>query len=447
MPIVPRHLRDSLSLPRLLLALQRGVWPLADQGLIAAASFATLIPLGRALTVDDFGAFTLVYAMLHFANSMQSGLITQPHNVLGAMRRGEDYVRYTSSTAVSQIFLAVLSAATALVAWIVAKSFGAGVAPLLLAAVPATVAWQCHEFLRRVLYTELRIGSAFGIDLIAYGGQMVGAAVLWHLNMLTGPTMMYLVGVACACGAVVGLWQLRNSLARHFDRSVVAENWHFGKWIAGGSIIGEWLSAQLLVFLAAAAMGAAAAGVLRAVHTMFGPTRILAQVFSITLPTRLARTLAGDGLGMFRADVRRTLLLAVPVLGAYCLLVATFARPLLTLVFGEKYREYGGVLALYAVSAFLTYIYMIGTAVLRAQRLTRPIFVSEVIYLLVVPIGALLIPVWGIYGVVVGLIVGDIVLLAFVWRSYLRAVRKDESATAPPESEIPMPATAGGMLP
>jgi O-antigen/teichoic acid export membrane protein len=421
-------------------AVRKHFWPVADQGLIAAASFATIVEMANGLSVEEFGAFTLVYSLLYFASSMQAGLITQPHNVLGAIRRDQEYVRYTTSTAVGQIALALASGLLAILAWIIVRRFDPSIATILLAAVPATIAWQLQEFARRVMYTEGRLADAFANDLIAYGGQVIWIGLLWYRGTLTASAAMFVLAACCGVATFVGFWQIRRSIGRSFDKAMLWENWHFGKWVAGGTIVGEWLSAQLLVFIAAAALGAASAGVLRAIHTLFGPARILAQVFCITLPTRLARALSEEGVPAFRQHLRQTMLLAVPLLGSYCLLVAVFAGPLLRLVFGDKYREYHGVLVLYAMSALLTYIYMIGTSVLRAERLTRPIFVSEVIYLLVVPLGALLIPLWGIHGLVVGLIVGDVVALAYVaWVHLTHGVAmapRNREATGPDISGV-----------
>src|SRR5690348_16921655 len=80
----------------------RSFWALADQVLISATNFVTMILVARGLTKHAFGEFSLVYSGLLFANLLQTGLITQPHNVLGATRFGRaqrDYVRYTASTA------------------------------------------------------------------------------------------------------------------------------------------------------------------------------------------------------------------------------------------------------------------------------------------------------------------------------------------------------------
>ena len=56
------------------------------------------------LSQEAFGSFTLIYSVLLFANSLQSGLITQPHNILGVTRHG---------TAISQLFLGAVAALAA----------------------------------------------------------------------------------------------------------------------------------------------------------------------------------------------------------------------------------------------------------------------------------------------------------------------------------------------
>ena len=151
--------------------LGKAPWAVADQMLISATSFVTMALLARSLSQEAFGSFILIYSVLPFANSLQSGLITQPHNILGGTRHGGDYTCYTTSTAVSQLFLGALAALAVLAAWAVARSAAWSVAPLLLTLAPSIVFWQLQEFVRRILYTEERLAAAFANDLISYGGR------------------------------------------------------------------------------------------------------------------------------------------------------------------------------------------------------------------------------------------------------------------------------------
>jgi O-antigen/teichoic acid export membrane protein len=386
---------------------------------ISAANFVTMVLLARGLTQDDFGGFTLVYSVLLFANSLQSGLVTQPHNILGATRCGEDYIRYTTSTAVSQLVLAAIVALLSLVSWAIALLSGWDAAPLLLAMAPAMTAWQLQEFVRRVLYTEGRLAAAFMNDLVSYGGLALAILLLWRLEVLAGPQVLYAHAVAFALAAALGCWQMRDNFTGTFDPAVVRENWHFGKWLAGGDIVGQWLSTQLFVYLAAAMLGAAAAGVLKAIHTIFGPTRVLAYVFNTLLPIKFSRTLHAGGQAALHMQLTQAFLVAVPLLGGYCLLAAVLSGPLLRLLYGDKYVGHTAVLVLYAASTFLSYVVMIISAALRAQRLTRFVFTSRLhATLITAPVGMLLIWSLGVPGAVLGMILTSFVLSFLSWRAY-----------------------------
>jgi O-antigen/teichoic acid export membrane protein len=403
-------------------SLGKAPWAVGDQMVISAANFATMVLLARGLSRGEFGDFTLVYSALLFANSLQSGLVTQPHNILGATRRGEDYLRYTTSTAASQALLAAVGALLCLVAWGVARMAAWDVAPLLLALAPAMAAWQLQEFARRVLYTEGRVAAAFANDLLSYGGLALAIAALWRQGVLTGPHALYSHAAAFALAGILGCWQLRRRLTGGFDLSVVRENWHFGKWLAAGDIVGQWLSTQLFVYLAAAMLGAAAAGILKAVHTVFGPTRVLIYVFNTLLPIRFARTLADEGKPALHAQLIAAFLAAVPLLGGYCLLAAVFSGPLLRLLYGSTYAGYPSVLALYAAFTFISHSIIIISAALRAQRLSRFIFTSRLSStLMTAPFGCLLIHALGIHGAVLGMILTASVLSCLSWRAYRRA--------------------------
>jgi len=302
------------------------VWAVADQMLISGTNFVTMVLMARGLnSAADFGVFVLVYSVLLFCNSLQMALVTQPHSVLGVSQELAAYVRYTSSCAFNQLALVLALATLVLGAWGISTLIGWRDAPLLLAMTSTIIAWQLQEFMRRVLYTERRISSAFAMDIVAYGGQALAISILWWKHSLTGSVAFYAIAATSAVAALIGWWQLRRSLSLQYDFEVTKENWHFGKWLAAGYIVGNWLSSQLLVFLAAGILGTWAAGILRAMHTVFGPMRIVAQAISLTLPTKLATALESEGAAGFRREARLAFATATPLFGAYCLLIALFS--------------------------------------------------------------------------------------------------------------------------
>lgn len=370
----------------------KDVWAIADQALISASNFFTMVLVARGLgSPAEFGTFTLVYSALLFANILQVALITQPHNVLGTGRAGSDYRLYTTSCGVAQLLLVLAEGIVALLVYAVASRSHWPATGMLLALAPSIVAWQLQEFVRRVIYTEGRYAAAFVNDLISYGGQTLFIAALWLLDALqnrgmlatryhwlTGANALYVLAATSALAALVGAWQIRGSLSRRITLSALPENWHFGKWLAGAEVLTWCSSLHMYLYLAALILGTAASGDLKAAQVLFGPTRVLAYYLDTVLPIKFARTLATSGEEAMHQKLRRVLARVAGPLAAYCLAIALLAKPLLKLTFGAQYAGAATVLALYAGYAMLTYLQMIVAAALKAKRQTRLIFLGSV---------------------------------------------------------------------
>lgn len=410
-------------------------WALADQVLVSATTFVSVVLLAKGLGTQEFGEYTLVFSALLFVNSLQSGIVTQPHNILGVARRGhDDYRLYTNSTFAEQAVLTGASTLLALLAWLLALAMNWHIAPLLLALAPAIVAWQFQEFSRRVLYTEGREARALIVDVLGFGGQIAAISLLWWTKRLTPENALYASAATSAVGAAFGLFSIRKGLGGKVDLALIRENWHLGKWIAGGELVGHWLSAQLFVYMAAWIVGAAAAGVMRVVHTIFGPARILAEVLYTLCMIRFSRVFSAKGRAALHSQLVLTCLIAVPPLAGYCVAVAVFARPILHLLYGGKFDDSADVLRLYAVAMFLSYMMFILSAAMRAKRKTREVFRAQLAASAVaLPVGWGLIQWVGVHGIVWGMIATYVGMIVLILRAYLRSAREVEAEA----TEIP----------
>ena len=112
-------------------------------------------------------------------------------------------------------------------------------------------------------------------------------------------------------------------------------------------------------------------------QTLFGPARIISFYLATVLPIQFARRLAAGGANALHQQVKSTSKAVFPILGGFCLLIAIFATPLLSL-FGRDFAGQPHILAMYAVVAFLTYAQMVLVAALTAQRLTHIVFFSSI---------------------------------------------------------------------
>lgn len=403
--------------------LGKDIWALADQILISGSNFVTMVIAARGLHPEAFGVFTLVYSALLFANVLQSTLITQPHNVIGATRSGLDYIRYTTSTALSQLFMTALCvlAAVGIAAgsWMLQSS----ATPLLVALVPVILAWQLQEFVRRVLYTEARFGAALVNDIVSYGIQTLLVATMMFTDDLTPTTIMYCLAATSGAAALLGMWQLRGSLGWQIDRTAFTENWRFGRWLAGAEIL-QWCSSlNFYLYLAAAMLGTAASGELKAAQVLFGPARVLAFQLTNVLPMKFSRTLAAGGDAALHRRLKGVYVWFAPLTGGYCLVVALLAGPLMRLMYGPDYTGSASILALYACCAFAQYIELVVSAAMTAKRQTHWAFISYVYSAaLAVVLAYPLLRFLGVEGAVVGMIATSIAVVAVFYHAYRKNV-------------------------
>jgi len=415
------HLR-SIGQLRQSSLVRAGLWSMADQALISATNFVTMVLLARNLSPSAFGAFTLAYTALLFANSLQAALITQPHNVIGATRTGEDYVSYTTATAGMQLVLALACGLICAVGALVLDALDISASRLLLALAPAIVVWQLQEFIRRVLYTKHNVIGALVNDGISYGGQLVGIVVLWRMDSLTEVRAILVLAITSAGATVVGLWQIRHHLTADLIRvawhPMLSENWRLGKWLTSSALV-SWSSSQLYPILTAGLVGAAATGAIRATQTVLGPTQVLVRAIDISLSSPIARNFRDKGNGAVRSLVRKTFLATAPIMGGYCALTVVFAHPLLRFLYDDNFSSYSWLLWVAAAGSLLTYSSTPLAVALRATGHARPLFSAQgIATCLALTLGIGLVHQFHLIGTAIAWILHGIVINAWLAKSY-----------------------------
>lgn len=357
--------------------LATSAWGLVDQALISAMNFGTTVLLARTLGPAEFGMFSVAYLFLLLANSLQTGLVTQPHNVIGAPLEDGPYRNYTTSAAVGQVALA--GAFTLLVlggALVSPKSWERG-ASLLVALAAAIPAWQLQEFARRVLYTRSRVRTAFLNDLASYGGQLVVMLLLLRAGRLTAPAALFSIAATSAAAALAGFWSIRSHLRGRVGFTALRESWAIGKWLSAATLT-SWLASQMYPVLTAGIVGTAATGLMRALQNLIAPTQILANAYQMIVTPRAALREARGGPPAVAAFLASTsAFLAAPLL-VYFVLVSVFAAPLVTLFYSAQYASAASLVWPLGLALLLSYAGRVLGIGLATMRYTRPLFYGQV---------------------------------------------------------------------
>jgi O-antigen/teichoic acid export membrane protein len=417
-------------------------WGVCDQILLSVVNFLTLFLLARSVEPDAFGKFTLVYGAMLIANYGQLAFITQPHNVIAASLRAGEYRVFTRSLLVAQLVLVIaLAGLTACVALLVHGIGSHATFLLLLAVVPALPLWQLQEFVRRVLYTERRQAAAFANDLLSYGGQGALVGVLAVAGRLTAPAALYAAAVTSAAACLLGFAQIRASVrSARLSREPISESFAFGKWLAA-AIGAHWASTQGYLYLAAAILGVAVTGALRAVQLVLAPLHVLMFSLSTMLPIRLSVTLAHADrttrARAFQRDTRLAFRITFPIVLVYCTAVAVFADQIIRSAYGDTYSDYSRVLMIFAAYYVLLYLAQFAATVLTAQRRTNWLFLGNAAAALVTVVAAWpLMHALGARGAAYLLVLSGVVLTVVLWQP----LRSPFQPAVSPADDVQVPA-------
>ena len=413
--------------------LNRGAWGLADQALLSLATFITLALIARANSLSEFGVFSLAFAFINLQMTVAAALLTEPFAVIAAAYDKERYKAYVTSMYLMHLSFGLIVSLGLVVTAAIFFAFGWDRAELVLLVIPAMLAWQIQDYTRQPLYVEGRVAGAFFNDLVSYGGQIVFVAVGLYLDVLTSVAALAIVAATSTAAILFGLYQLRGSIAPRFSFNeafgFLSETWRFGRWTLGGTFLVS-SSYYLQPFVLAAFRSAAAAGELRAMLTLMGPARIIIRGALTAFTPLAAATYEAEGLNSLHSLVKRTFMLAAPLMGTYCLLVAIKPTTLVTFLLGEEYAARADwLLPLVAFSFFLQIVSLPFDIGLRALRITSPLFrVGVWTFIAFWCVGVPATYFFGLAGaVMMAILVPLIVIMELGW-NYRRTIARGENA-------------------
>lgn len=397
-----------------------------DQGIISLSNFLATILLARNVSPTELGVYGVGFIALRLVRALQEGLIVQPLNVFGAGMKPSAFSRYVTSVSFLQILLSLGSAALAAgTGWLMTALGNDTAGPALFALWSSFLWWLLHEFLRRVLYTRGTVLQALIITAVSNAVRLT--LMVWWINeaTLTGLDGLYAIAWGSLAGILPGLWFTRKYWTKQPYNILQTwrHNWDFGRWVTGG-ILANWVSVEFYPVLTAGMVSFAAVGAYRALQNIVAPIHMLLRALDTYLTPRAALNYRKKGFTELSRTLRLTYKVTfIPVIGL--LILGILLRDqLLNLLYGDTYLEYSQGLLLMSLYYALLYAYWPLQSVLKAARLSRPIFIANIAAIgTMFTIGILAIRVWDVYGTIAGQALNALVINLVLWSTW-KTVRR-----------------------
>jgi hypothetical protein len=409
----------------------KSAWSLVDQGLTALTGFCVTFLLARWLAPEVYGAYAIAFAGYLFVSGLHNVMVLEPMSVIGPSRHAARLQEYFRAQLVLHgVLVGICSAGMACVAvavWLVEPASplagaiaGSGLAlPFLLSLFLA----------RRMCYVRQRpftatLGSGCCLVL-----ALVGLYMLRHFEHVSPFSVFVLLGAASFVGSClvfreVGVGTLHPagvSDERTAWASALRENWAYGRWLVGSTILYS-VSGQVQMFLAAAFLGLGAAGILRA---MMLPASAMTQVVTAAGLLVLPGFSYDFGRGLASRIRHRAMILSGVLCGAgicFSVMLWMVAERAEHILFAGKYAGYAWLMPILSLVPAVNGLTMGFSLALRASQRPHLDLLANAIAAPIAVVSAVgFIHWWGLAGAAASMVTGFVVYMGVNWWAFCAA--------------------------
>jgi O-antigen/teichoic acid export membrane protein len=396
------------------LARGRGIIALADQMMVSLSNFLGGIILVRALGLSEFGKYTIAYAFLLYANSLQMSFIASPMLSLAPLMEAKEKRRFVEGMLTIQILASLLLflifAAAGAVSLIFTTFF-----PLrtVFAFACCVGTFQLQDWLRRYYFLSHKGKLALASDFISYVVQLLLLASLWRLHSLTLCRTFLAMCATSVLGFAIGpitdhirpaMGNLRNTWAqcRALSRDMLLSNQV------------RWFGSQGVFLAGTAILGTAMAGGLRAAQNIAGPLYLFLLALENVVPIRIAEELKRRGPAGAQGFTQRAIFAGAAASGIIILPIAVFGRTLLRHIYGPALVPFYLPMLLTLLSVVLQGMISMWVYFYRGIRDSRAILFTSGI----ITIGSMTIVywfghIWQASGIVSAVLFGQVLALGY----------------------------------
>jgi O-antigen/teichoic acid export membrane protein len=314
-------------------------WGLLDQFFSSATNFALSLFGGRLLGVGGLGVITIGFSSYLIVLGFHRALLSEPLIIVSAVHEPEVRRRGTRSSISATLGLGLVAVS---VVTFLGLSIGGSVGRGLLIFAPWILPALLQDLWRMLLFRDDRGGAATANDAVWLVTMSVCFAISYSFEADWAVVGSW--GVGAMASSILGFAQLRTWGARPVTswHWLIRDAWPVGRWfVAEGSVY--TIAAQVVVFLLAGLIGAAAVGGLRSVQVIFAPLSLIGPAVALPGLPLIKKAIEESYATARRLALKLSIVLIV-LTSAYLLASSVNQGALLTAVFGDDFTRYRGLI-------------------------------------------------------------------------------------------------------
>ena len=362
----------------------RGALAITDQVMISGSNFLLGVILARNGGPESYGAYMLMYTSFMLVANIYQAILIEPVNVLAPTLFPQSVNRYVRTVLRMHVIFALfimLSGGLSLLAAArlrVRPELVNAFAGVMISTPCVLLFWLSRCF----AYLELAPMRAVRGSAVYCGTLLTGLGISWLLHPLT-PLIAYLCSAMGAISASLFLLHRYNLVGPASGEeptigNVWQRHWKFGRW-GLGSVGLNWVQGNSVSLIVGPVLGIAQVGILNALGGLMLPMwQIVQAVGRVTLP-RIAQIYHQHGGLAIKRPVLRIGAVLVLLTTAYWLVLCLFQRPLMHLLYGDRFIAYAGMLPIISLNLIAVAVSMTCDIAFNGMQSPRSSFGMKII--------------------------------------------------------------------
>ena len=327
---------------------------IADQLVVSATSFATMLIIARWTNASELGLYAVGISAIAILLTVQDSLITRPYSIQIFRPTGTPEEHSFSAFLLSLILssLAVFAACAAALYFTFSGDSSDRTKLVLTFALVAPLVLT-REFGRRYSFANLKMYRAFTIDTIAAICTLMPMIFLGWTGKLDA--VAAIAGVGCGAGVSGVLWFLRRRKAFKFNSNsvlqILKQSWELGKWLLGSQLAMQ-VQSYVISWLCLFFLGATITGTYAACTSIVALANPFLFGFFNLMTPKSVHTLRNKGSVELRRQVLRDSAFLAGMMSCFTLLIYFFGVKLVALLYpGDEFANLGNVLTILTVAS------------------------------------------------------------------------------------------------
>ena len=326
---------------------RKGALAIADQGLITTSNFLLALFLAREVSSAEYGAYAVAFEVFLLLGAVYLAFILEPISIFGASTYKGCVPEYVGQLLRVQLWVTLATvilvggAAAAIYSSHGSRSLASALAGVAIASPTVLLFWIA----RRAFYIHLAPGTALAGAVLYSASLLIGLAVCYRTHVLSPLSVFMVIGGGALLTSVALLAKLKPAFAgtQPSLSEIVGLHWNYGRW-ALASAGASWAMSAVFYFAISSFHGLSASGEMKALLNLSAPAAqgfTAVSLLSLPYASRMHDTQGAAAIRNLSA--RLTALYAVGT-AVYFAAVFAVGRPLLHLLYNGKYMNVAGLL-------------------------------------------------------------------------------------------------------